>query len=179
MSKKVKKINILLNIICAVLVIAGFTAFFAARWFIKKYGNIGFASILYTLTAGLNGTSSNLINDYLLNSLRPALMLSAIVIVILLLSFENTLSVKIKTKSGDKKLKIYPFSDKASTAISAILFLILITISCFSVGIPEWASSIIRKSSIYENEYVRMKSVDQLANAAGFLIRKEVASINV
>ena len=32
---------------------------------------------------------------------------------------------------------------------------------------------------IYENEYVRMKSVDQLANAAGFLIRKEVASINV
>ena len=154
MSKKVKKINILLNIICAVLVIAGFTAFFAARWFIKKYGNIGFASILYTLTAGLNGTSSNLINDYLLNSLRPALMLSAIVIVILLLSFEHTLSVKIKTKSGDKKLKIYPFSDKASTAISAILFLILITISCFSVEIPEWASSIIRKSSIYENEYV-------------------------
>mgnify|MGYP004464483483 FL=1 len=32
---------------------------------------------------------------------------------------------------------------------------------------------------IYENEYVRMKSVDQLANAAGFLIRKEVGEMNI
>lgn len=162
MSKKNKIINILLNLICVILVIAGFTAFFAARWYIKKYGDIGFASILYTLNAGLNGTSSNLINDYLLNSLCPALMVSAVVIVILLLSINRTFSVKIKTKSGDKKLKLYPFSDKVSTVISAILFLVLTTIACFSVGIPEWAGSIIRKSSIYENEYIAPENTEIL-----------------
>ena len=162
MSKKVKILNILLNIICIVLVTAGFTAFFAARWYIKKYGDIGFASILYTLNAGLNGTSSNLINDYLLNSLRPALIFSAIVIVILLLDINRTFSIKFKTKSGDKKLRLYPFSDKVSTAISVLLFLVLITISCFSVGIPEWASKILRKSSIYETEYADPENTEIL-----------------
>lgn len=94
------------------LVTAGFTAFFAARWYIKKYGDIGFASILYTLNAGLNGTSSNLINDYLLNSLRPALIFSAIVIVILLLDINRTFSIKFKTKSGDKSYAYIRFQIK-------------------------------------------------------------------
>ena len=47
----------LVMVALSLLMLLAFGCFFAAAWYVKIYGRIGFDSIIYTLTCGLGGVS--------------------------------------------------------------------------------------------------------------------------
>jgi hypothetical protein len=53
--------------------------FFSAKWYADVYGNVGFDSILYSLTGGLRGAESGLVVSFLLRGLLPGLLTTAAV----------------------------------------------------------------------------------------------------
>ena len=62
-----------------VLLLVSFLGFFAAAWYVRVYGRIGFDSILYTLTGGLGGVDQGLVKDFLLGGALPAVLCTAAV----------------------------------------------------------------------------------------------------
>lgn len=146
-----KRRSIIVCIVGSLLIILGFTAFFAARWYISKYGDIGFASVLYTLLAGLGGTEEGLITDYLKSGLCPALVLSLVVCVFLFINFKRGIGVKRKNKD---KLRLYPFPNAFSMIVSVVLSLVLLGFAGQEVGFFEWAASMADSTSLYDDEYV-------------------------
>ena len=60
------------------LLLTGFLCFFSARWFVGTYGRLGFDSILFTLSAQLEGVQAGLLFQYLLKAVIPAFALTAL-----------------------------------------------------------------------------------------------------
>ena len=69
-------------LLCLGLLI-GFMAFFSAAWYVKVYGRIGFDSVLYTLTGGLGGVSTDLVTKFLSGAVLPALLCTLVLTVLL------------------------------------------------------------------------------------------------
>ena len=63
----------LINILLEFIGLAAFLAFFSAWWYVRVYGRIGFDSVLYTLTGGLGGVSTDLLEAYVIGAVLPAL----------------------------------------------------------------------------------------------------------
>ena len=60
-------------VLTLLLLFAGM-CFFSARWYLKTYGYTGFDSILYPLTADLEGVQTGLVVSFSLKALLPALL---------------------------------------------------------------------------------------------------------
>ena len=73
-----KFLIVLVKILCCILVTLGFVALFAALWYIRVYGDIGFDTILYTLLNDVGGVQSGLVTGYLLEGFLPAAACSVI-----------------------------------------------------------------------------------------------------
>ena len=56
------------------LLLISFLGFFAAAWYVRIYGRIGFDSILFTLTGGLGGVDHGLIRSFLWGAAVPAVL---------------------------------------------------------------------------------------------------------
>ena len=67
------------------LLLISFLGFFAAAWYVRIYGRIGFDSILYTLSAELDGVQSGLIKSYLLKGFLPSILCAALTLTFLFL----------------------------------------------------------------------------------------------
>ena len=88
------------TLFCAVFgglfLLIGAFAYFSAQWYITVFGDTGFDSILSTLTAGVGGTSGDLVVKFLLCALLPALIFSGLITVILFaLPKRNLVSVML------------------------------------------------------------------------------------
>lgn len=67
-------------IACSIFLFTAFLCYLSARWFVNIYGQIGFDSILYTLSADLGGVEPELLIKYLLQALLPSVLSTALVI---------------------------------------------------------------------------------------------------
>ena len=61
-------------ILSILLLTLAFTLFWAANWFVDTNGRIGFDAILFSLSAGLAGTSTSLILDFIVRAAVPAIL---------------------------------------------------------------------------------------------------------
>ena len=73
-----KRPRMLSNVLCAAVLFLGYLCFFSGRWYVSTFGRLGFDSVLYTLSAGLNGVQSGQISSYLLQGFLPAVLLTAL-----------------------------------------------------------------------------------------------------
>ncbi len=125
------------------LLLLSFLSFFAAAWYVRVYGRIGFDSILYTLTAGLSGVDSGLIRDFLLGGALPAVLCTAAVS--FLLFFAPMLRV------GGKKL--LPLRRPVAALISLALSICLLIHGAFNSQLVDYVISAFSESELYEAEY--------------------------
>ena len=77
MTKTKKKTYLLSTLLSVGFLALSWILFHAADWFVDTYGRIGFDAILFTMTADLSGTSANLVTDYLIKGLIPAVLCTA------------------------------------------------------------------------------------------------------
>ena len=76
--------RIFANSVLGLLLLVAFLGFYAAWWYVRIYGRIGFDSVIFTLTGGLGGVSTDLIRSFLLGAVLPAVLTAAALSVLLL-----------------------------------------------------------------------------------------------
>ena len=128
-----KIFRILGNGLLWILLFVAFLGFFAACWYVVIYGRIGFDSVIYTLTGGLNGVSTDLLEKFLVGALLPAVVCSILAAVLL--------------------LRPWPWKRWISVTVSVLLSLGLLTHAAFNVELVDYILNSNRTSDLYESEY--------------------------
>lgn len=143
--------RVALRVLTAALVLLGFIASFSALWCYEKYGDIGFDAVLFTLTSDLGGTSDNLINSYITDSLIPALVCSALALAVLLFRCKSKIVAEF---FGKVRVRLFPLKDWLSALLALVLCTILTVDAANMVGADVWLSSLLTESTFYEDEYI-------------------------
>ena len=142
--------------LCAALIIISFILFFAARWFLSVYGQIGFDAVLFTLQSSLSGVESELISSFLFLGLFPALVLSGITIILLFTRSGKKLTLKLKKK----RLTLFPLRSGAAIALSLILSLTLLCSAAVAVEMDDYLYDTLTESHLFEDYYVDPDTVE-------------------
>ncbi len=126
-------------ILVIALLAVSFLGFFAAAWYVRVYGRIGFDSILFTLTSSLGGVDEELIRNFCLGAVLPAVACTAAV------SF--LLFGKVKGKT------IWPFSRTFAANVSLILSIGLLVHGAVNSQLVDYVVASFSESELYEAEY--------------------------
>lgn len=126
------------NITLTVLAFVALLCFFSALWYIRVFGDTGFDSILYTLFAGVGGTQSNLLVNYLLCAVLPTAGLTA--------------GISFGLFALQRHRRLY-------VSLCLILCLALIGFAAVHSGLVRYLTNHNQVSGLYETEYVDPNSV--------------------
>lgn len=150
--------RILINIIICIFIFLGFILFFSAKWYVDKYGEMGFSAILFTLLSPLDGTDSSLIKSWIECALIPGILVSFACSLIIL--YSNSFYIGIQSLKSDHIFRIYPFPRAGQIGLSLILIILLLFQAAETVAFPEWLIQTMDRSTIYEDEYVDPSTVN-------------------
>lgn len=151
MKNKKSKKGIFSIILCSLAILIGFISFNAARWYISVYGNLGFDAILYTLLSDLGNTEGDLITSFINDALVPAVVATAIVVVILFLKAPRKIVLHFRDKF---KISLYPFKRLVSVIASLAITAGLLYSAATQVDLINFLKFILQDSTIYEEGYV-------------------------
>lgn len=133
------------------LMLIGFLCFFAAAWYVKIYGRIGFDSVLYTLTGGLGGVSTDLVTKFLCGAVLPALICTLVLSLLLFWQGKPLLRIKGVT--------LFPVKRWVASCIAGALSLGLILHAAFNVELVDYTINSHRTGLIYQDDYKDPKDV--------------------
>ncbi len=156
-QKRPKWLSILLTVLCILGFFLCFLAFFSARWYIKKYGDIGFDSILFTFLSDLNGLQSGLISSYIKVGLLPAVVLTAIVSFYMLYTPKKSVQVSC---FGKKFVTLFPLKKTLKILLSILLCIALVFTAAWQVELINYLKFKSKTGTLYEDHYVEPSSVD-------------------
>ncbi len=123
--------------LAGLFVLLGTVCFFSAWWYVRVYGRTGFDSVIFTLTNSLNGVDRDLIWNYLLGGLLPALAVTGAVI---------ALFVLLRKKREPLRY--------GAAALSVAVSLGLLIHAAYNVEFVSWIRARNQLSELYETEYV-------------------------
>ena len=138
------------------ILLAAFLCMFSARWFVTIYGRIGFDSILFTLSASLDGVQSDLVTSYLSWTILPTLICTLLVTVILFYIPRK----KYYVNHQQKAVQIYPLSRRCAGILASVLSLLLVTFAAFDVELTDYIWNRLDSGHLFEHKYVDPDDVD-------------------
>lgn len=109
-----------------IFVLLAMVLLFADLWYIRIYGKTNFDSIIFTLTSNLSGSSSTLLWQYIVEGLIPAILASALLI---LLSVILLRKKKVRTWMATMGLCLVSLGALAYAAVDSQLVEYLININ--------------------------------------------------
>ena len=133
--------RILGGVVCTALFAVACLCFFAARWYVKTYGDVGFDGILYTLTSDLGGVQSGLVWAFSLNVFLPLILCGAMAFSVLHLL------------RNQRRWRI------VSRITALVLSLLMIGQAAVSTGLPEYVYGLFNESEIFEERYASPEAV--------------------
>ena len=132
-------------VLCCAMLFLGYLCFFSGRFYVSTFGRLGFDSVLYTLSAGLQGVQSGQITGFLFQSLLPTVLATALTV--WLLMRQPWHRRKGKYESGR-------ISRKFTCWCSALLSLGLILLAAFDVELVAYVLHQNANTGLYQAEYV-------------------------
>jgi phosphoglycerol transferase len=129
------------SILSTALLLLASLCFFAARWYIKTYGDLGFDSILYTVFSDLGGVQAGLVQSFCLKALLPAVLCTAL--------GGAALFLLRGKKAG-----------RLTRATALLLSLLMMAQAAFSTGLPEYVYGLFHESELFEERYVSAEEVE-------------------
>ena len=147
-----KKTHTFSRVFCSVLLFLAILLFFTAKWYIGKFGDTGFDSIIFTIFLNNGATgASEIVASFLLKGLVPTLI-SFFVIEFVLFLFPVSRKLNLKTKKIN--LHILPIKHWCAVCVSLILSLLLIISASNISGLTEYIHGMVSLSTIFEEKYV-------------------------
>jgi phosphoglycerol transferase len=125
--------RVLQNSLLVIVMLVAFLGFFAACWYVRIYGRIGFDSVIFTLTGGLGGVSTDLLEKFITGAVLPAVVCTAAAAVLL----------------------FWPWNWKRwiPVTVSLVLSVGLLVHAAFNVELVEYILNSNRTTNLYEDEY--------------------------
>ncbi len=146
----IKTIGKIFNVVLAFLVVFAVLAYATAKWYIGKYGDIGFDSILFTMFSELSGVESGLVVDYICKTLVVSLLAAALIVFLLFFRSDSAICIRIKNKT----IRLYPFS-YAVRAVLCLAFFGVFTLKAANLsGLTAYIKVSMTDSKIFDSEYV-------------------------
>lgn len=147
----------LLKCLLLLILLVSAVCFTSSNWYIHTYGNTGFDSIVYTLTAKLDGVEKGLIFDFLEQGLFNGLILWGVFGFLLFWPFRMHLQM---TLFGRVKLKLYPLPLILSGLAAALLSGAFLKDAAENMKLSEYVESIRNPSTFYEDYYINPNDVE-------------------
>ncbi len=132
-------IRIFTNCILCVVLFVAFLGFFAACWYVRIYGRIGFDSVIYTLTGGLSGVSTDLVKKFITGAVVPSVLCTLV--------------------AGFLLLRRWNWKRWIPTTLCLALSVGLLTYAAFHVELVDYLLNSHRITDLYEKEYRDPKDV--------------------
>ena len=160
MHKKNKKAcfwPVFFRVLESLLIILSLAAYHSAKWFISVYGQTGFDSILFTLTAGLKGTDPSLIRSYLLTVLPKTLGWGALILFLFFFQLKKKLVLTLFQKM---RIQLIPMGRPVNAVICAALCCSLLLSAAKISELDQYIQNLRSPSMIYEEVYKDPNTVD-------------------
>lgn len=154
-NKKKKAKGVGLAVLTVFGLFLGFLAFFSGLWFRNVFGNVGFDSVVFTLTNSLKGADMSPVWEYLWEALLPTLLVVALLSVLLLVRFKRPLVVRI----GKRMLRFFPVRRTVAAILSLVLSFGLIASAVEATGLREYVVGQLTPSTLYEDYFVDPQDV--------------------
>ncbi len=160
--KTVNKTNVknhtISKIVCSVFLFFALLLFFLANWYIRKFGDTGFDSILFTIFSNEGGAQiKELVANYIINGLLPTIIAFSVVETVLFLFPENKIfSFRFKKFN----LHILPIKHWCAVAVSLILSVLLLFSASVTSGLNDYIHGLVSMSTIFEDNYVDPNEVN-------------------
>lgn len=140
-DKKPKGRRVFFAILSSAFMLFSLLLCFSASWYIRRYGETGFDSVIFTLLSKMTGTSNELLKSFAVESALPAVLCGGFLIFLLfILEIRKPWFLKIK------------FWHKS--VISLILSLIFLVNAASNVNIFGYIKKLMLQTTIYEDYYV-------------------------
>jgi phosphoglycerol transferase len=155
MKKKIK------NVISGIVLFLAFLLVFSTQWLMKMYGVLSPDELLFHLKVPLKGASNELVVSFLQQSVLVAALLTVICLLVLIIPLKTYTELKIRIFHIIKTIRFAPihFLKKHLLSISALLLVICLGYSCFSLSIQNYLASQLSNSSFIKDNYVDTKKV--------------------
>ncbi len=149
--------SLAVNLLCTVLLFVGFLCVFSALWYIRVYGDMGFASVIYTLTVNLGGVQSGLVTEFLLGAVLPTIVAVTLVCVALFWQPPRRLIVTLWRRI---RIQLYPCGKFLRSLYAGLLSILLIVCAALLVRLPEYIADQRDQSVLYDTVYVDPAGID-------------------
>ncbi len=149
-KKTVKLLAAVLTGICVLILALGSLCFFSASWYVHTYGQMGFDSVLFTLTTSLNGVSTDLLRAYAAFVL-PRMLGVALVCVLLLAHPGRHLVLTLFRKL---RIRLYPLPRLLSRALCVLVGLLLTVQAANISQLSDYLKALSQDSTLFQEEYV-------------------------
>ena len=128
-------------------------------WGLSRYGNVSFEEIVFHLNVPLEGTSEDIVGNYLINAGLP--MLLWFLFFEALAHFPARRAYRIVSGGGRVLLQVFPLRVPFGTAMAglALWLAFLLAGANGSFGVVNYVVSQMRQSELIEREYVDPRSV--------------------
>jgi len=137
--------------LCILFLAVSVILFFAAKWYIAKFGDVGFDSILSTLGNLKGAPTTDIVANVSLRIVIPSVLVLFVFIFVLFFFPKNkSFSITIKNKT----FNILPIKHWCSVVISVVLALLLLLNAASTSGLTRYVHSMVAKSEIFEEKYV-------------------------
>ncbi len=145
--KSLKRIlSILLFFLCLLALVS-------AVWYLRKYGDTGFMSIISTFLSPWTGCANSLLESYMLCALLPTATVTGLMSIFLF--YRGAPLIRIKDHT------LYPFGDKVSNRIALWTGLLCLITAMSMVHFPAYIyDTFLIHSSLYEDAYVDPEEVE-------------------
>jgi len=149
--RKHQRIKTAVTVFCIFFLLIGVVCLYAANWYVRIYGNLGFDAILYTLLSDLSNVESNLISSFINLALIPACIVVVLIASILFLKPKKKIMLQIREKV---KIRLYPFPRVLSVLLSLILSVSTLYSAAANVELLDFIKYVTQTTSIYDEKYV-------------------------
>lgn len=155
--KAFRFLSVFLTVLGIFFIILSFTTYYAAKWYAAVYGQMGFDSILYTLSAGLSGTDPGLIRSFLSTVIPKVLGWTLLICCILFFRSEKQLVLTLFQKL---RISLFPLPRLMSGALAVVLCCSLLVSAAKITELDTYISNLRSLSTVYEEEYRDPKTID-------------------
>ena len=138
----------LLISVSVLILLVGSLCFFSAAWYVRTYGRLGFDSVLFTLTGGLSGVQSGLVESFLLGGALPAVLLTAVVSTLLFIRWK-----KVILHLKNYTIPVLPFRHGTAAVLILALSLGLTVHAAFNVELVDYIVNSSTETGLYEEHY--------------------------
>lgn len=139
-------------IACGILITLGVFLHFTSLWYKNSFGDVGFDAVLFTLFTGVEGANTNVVGEFLLQSVLPTLLIGGGVMGILILTCKLVPKIRFFGRT--------PWIPITALILALSVFFSLGWGAVVRASLDEYVAARLDNTELFDKEYVDPNTVE-------------------